>query len=467
MASKSLRAELLIWLMAPLATVALLDAWLTYERAISTATLVQERLLLGSARMIAEQIHFSDGAFEVTIPPAALELFVAEKPDRVFYRVSASDGRLLSGYFEMETPAQLPSPEHWSFFDTELRNERVYAVVFSQPVLEPGASGPVSIQVGQTLANRHALAREVWQHAVREQMLMLALVALLVGMGLRRGLAPVMALRDAMSKRRPETLTPVDERPVPSELRPLVNAMNEYIGRLTRHMMARSRFIADASHQLRTPLTVLNTQVSYALRSKDAKLKDEALLGMRKGVRNGIRLVNQLLAYTEVESDIGMQPQLGAVDICEVSRSVLEELALLAQENRIDLGFETSSPKLWAPGTTHLLHNLIANLVDNALRYVPAGGEATVRLEPGANGGVILQVEDNGPGIAEADRERAFERFCRLQSDDIDGCGLGLAIVREIATSCGATVKLATPGSGRGLLAIVAFPPIRPSDPHR
>ncbi len=454
----SLRTQLLVWLILPLAATGVFDAWSNYRSSADTAVVIQEQLLTGSARMIGQQINFADGAFVVQIPPAALELFVAgDYRDRVYYRVTSPDGLLLSGYYEMEAPKHKPLAEQSIFFDTLMRDEPVHAVAYGQHVVG-GPAGPVIIEVGQTLKARAALTRAIWKNEIREQLVMLAIVFLFLWFGLRRGLAPILALRDHMLRRKPGTLETLDEQRVPTELRPLVAALNDYVGRLNRHMSAHSRFIADASHQLRTPLSVLNTQVTYALRNEDSLLKDEALHGMRKGVQSGIRLVNQLLALTEAEAGTGPEIPKQIIDISQAAREAVEAHALAAEAKQIDLGFEPPKSAACVYATDHLLQILIGNLLDNALRYTQSGGIVTVTVDVQKNGAAQLRIEDNGPGIPESERDRVFERFYRISGAQLDGCGLGLAIVREVVNACEASIALSVPAQGSGLVVVVTFP---------
>jgi two-component system, OmpR family, sensor histidine kinase TctE len=219
-------------------------------------------------------------------------------------------------------------------------------------------------------------------------------------------------------------------------------------------MSAHSRFIADASHQLRTPLTLLNTQISYALRQEGAG-REEALRASQASVHHGMRLVKQLLSFTAVEGGSADAQPWERIDLVELATGVLERESWLAQERGIDLGFERDGAAA-TRGSHHLLAEMLANLVDNALRYTPTGGQVTVRvIEAGVAAEIV--VEDDGPGIPVADRERVFERFCRLENSKSDGCGLGLAIVREIALTHGAAVTLEDPASGHGLAVRVRF----------
>jgi len=458
---ESLRSQLLAWLLAPLALVAALDAWLTFRSAQETATIVQERMLLGAARVIGEQVHLEEGVIQVVIPPAALELFASPSRDRVFYRASGENGMLLSGYYDLALPPRLPGAEEAVYFDAVQRERPVHVVGFAQPVFAALDRGPVLIEVAQTLEGRDRLAREIWGMAVSRQLALLVLVGVLLWLGLRRGMAPLLELRDRVLERRPGSVDRLDETSVPTELRPLVLAVNDYAQRLDHHMSAHSRFIADASHQLRTPLTLLNTQVVYALRDARPAAREEALRAIHGSVQHGVRVVQQLLAWTM--ADAAQVPAMLPVDLAEVVRRVLEAHALNAQQRSIDLGFRGGDDSAVVRGQAQLLHELVANLVDNALRYTPAGGVVTAAVTRSGSQ-VTLCVEDNGPGIPQQERERVFERFYRLHDTVSDGCGLGLAIVREIARGHGARVNLSSPASGQGLVVDVVFANI--IEPH-
>jgi two-component system, OmpR family, sensor histidine kinase TctE len=453
----SLRSQLLAWLLAPLALVAGLDAWATDRSAQETATIVQERMLLGAARVIGEQVHLEEGVIQVVIPPAALELFASPSRDRVFYRASGENGLLLSGYYDLAVPPHLPRAEEAVYFDAVQRERPVHVVGFAQPVFAAPERGAVLIEVAQTLEGRDRLAREIWGMAISRQLALLVLVGVLLWLGLRRGMVPLLELRDRVLQRRPGSVDRLEESAVPAELRPLVVAVNDYAQRLDRHMSAHSRFIADASHQLRTPLTLLNTQVVYALRHDEPAAREEALRAIHASVQHGTRLVQQLLSWTMAEATEAKTPALAPVDLSEVVRRVLEAHALTAGQRGIDLGFRNSGDVAIVSGHAQLLQELVANLVDNALRYTPRGGVVTAGVVQ-SGGAVMLCVEDNGPGIPEAEHERVFERFYRLHDGASDGCGLGLAIVREIARSHRADVRLRSPVSGAGLVVEVAFP---------
>jgi two-component system, OmpR family, sensor histidine kinase TctE len=457
MVFNSLRAQLLAWLLVPLALYAVSSAWFTYGNAMETATVIQDRLLLGSARMIAEQVHYDDGAPQVVIPPAALELFQSSPSDRVYYRIASASGSLLAGYAELPLPPGSIDVEESVHFDAVFRGEPVRVVAFAQPLFAAAEKGPLLIEVAQTMQSHSALTRQIWAHTVRQQLLILALAVLMVLIGLHRGMLPILQLRERVQRRRPGALVPLDASAVPHELTPLVHAINDYVRRLDDYVSAHSRFVANASHQLHTPLTLLNTQVNYGLRSTDLAGKDDALRAIHEGVRHGIRVVNQLLTLSTAEAAIGHARRQHDVDLIEVVKHVLEESATAAQAKNIDLGFELYGGPAVVHAMPAMLHELVANLVDNALRYTPPGGVVTAIVETRKNVNV-LRIADNGPGIPLEERDHVFERFYRLRQDRSDGCGLGLPIVREIAIASGATVGLSDAPTGSGLVVTVTFP---------
>lgn len=452
----SLRAGLLAWVMLPLAGAVALDGWIVQREALHTATAVQDRLLLGSARIMAEQVRWEDGAFVDQIPPAALELFQAREADRVVYRITAANGRLITGDTELLLPAAEVVAEVPLHFDARVRDLAVRAVAYRQPVVGAPGVDSVLVEVAQTLNGRDAFARQLWSQSMAQQGLILGLTALLVLLGLRRGLRPLLRLRDAVRAREPGALQPLHVDGVATELAPLVEAINQYAQRLDHYTQAQQVFIQNAAHQLRTPFTVLQMQLSGALRAQHEAERVEALGAIRETVQQSVRLVNQLLtlsaAQAEARSDA---PETVALD--EVVPRVLEDLAGHAQARGIDLGFECEAPCPPVAAAALAAREIVVNLVDNAIRYTPAGGVVTARLRCMDPEHVQLTVEDNGPGIPAEMRERVFERFFRIDDSDCGGSGLGLPIVREFARRSGAEVALRTPDAGVGLAVDVNF----------
>ena len=453
----SLRGRLLAWVVLPLAGAVLVDGIISRGNAEATATVVQDRLLLGSARIVAEQLRFEDGAIQGRMPPAALELFQSNELDRVFYRVITGDGRTVSGYSELQLPDTSLQPEEPQFFDSVVRGQAVRAVAYLQPVLTETGIQPVRVQIAQTMQGHSRLAQSLWRAAMGQQLVTLALVALLVLVGLRACLRPLLRLRAAVLSRRPGSLQPLELHAMPTELLPLVDAINQYALHLEQHINSQKAFIQNAAHQLRTPLTLLTTQVSYAIRAPDGASPGESLTAIRSSVQQATRLVNQLLMLSAAEAHGCADPRGPKQSLDAVVRQVLEDLAGRAQAKRIDLGLEAVESDIEVAVDALSLREIVMNLVDNAIRYVHEGGIVTTRIAV-AEGRVVLTVEDDGPGIPVEQRERVFERFYRIDDRVSDGCGLGLAIVKEFTLRLGGRVSLRTPASGRGVAVEVEIP---------
>jgi two-component system sensor histidine kinase TctE len=457
---RSLRANLLAWVLLPLASSMAFDAWITYNNALDTASVVQDRLLLGSARSIAEQIRFENGLFQNQIPPAALELFQSTQPDRIYYRVTTGAGRLLAGYTALARPHIGLRGESPYFFNTTMHAAPVRAVALLQPVIGDPNAQPVMVEVAQTMHGHQQLADSLWMHAVRQQLLILALTMVFIVLGLNRGLQPLLRLRNLVNARAPGTLEPVQTQGMPAELAPLVDSINDYIRRLEAHARTQSVFVQNAAHQLRTPLALLNTQISFASRALDAAGRMESLTAARLTLQQTVRLVNQLLMLSAAEA-FGNDAQAdgsAANDMPTVVQQVFESLAHQALEKNIDLGFEATGTPRPVRAPPLALREILKNLIDNAIRYSDINGVVTVRFQLSERGSCIT-VQDDGPGIPAEFRERVFERFFRIDDHDSNGSGLGLAIVREFAAKVGATVRIATPPNGVGLAVTVQFAP--------
>lgn len=456
MMAYSLRERLLAWVMLPLVGAVAIDAWISHGSASATASVVQDRLLVGSARIVAEQLHDEDGVFQQPIPPAALELFDSSDIDRIYYRVTSESGQMVTGYGELALPSRKLQPETPLFFDSVVRDERVRVVAFLQRVMTDSGVKTAIVEIAQTMHGHEQLTTGLWLQAMVKQFVLLGLAAILILFGLRHGLQPLIRLRQAVLTREPGTELALETRVVPTELVSLVAAFNGYARRLDAHTVAQRTFIQNAAHQLRTPLTVLTTQVSYASRTADAISREESLTAIRHTVQQSVRLVNQLLTLSAAEAHESGATLMTSVRLDNVVRSVLEDLAAQAQAREIDLGFEMSAEIAVVQGHAVALREITMNLIDNAIRYTDPGGAVTSRIDVSA-AAVTLTVEDNGPGIPPEHREHVFERFYRVHDRDSGGCGLGLPIVREFASRMGASVRLGTPEQGRGLIVEVRF----------
>ncbi|HKT94888.1 MAG TPA: sensor histidine kinase [Paraburkholderia sp.] len=451
----SLRARLLLWLLVPLAAFVVVTGGESYDAARQTADLVQDHSLLDSARTIIEDVDWDNGSLSASIPPAALELFESPWQDHVFYKVLAGNGRLLGGAPDLPLP-RANTADAPAFYDTTYAGMPIRAVAYERMLYDSGRAERVMVIVGKTIASREAMINALWRPQLARQWLMLALVALLVPLGLTLELRPLMKLKDDVADREAVQLEPIRPDPLPSELRPIVEAINQCIARLKVHAAMQRQFIADAAHQLRTPLTLLTTQTQFASQcdAHDPALYD-ALKGVRRTSQKMAELTNQLLVLAQAESMAQSSPSQTRVDLTEVVSSVLEEMVQAAERRGIDLGAELADD-VHVAGNTGLLASLVSNLIDNAIRYTQPGGRVTAICRS-EGGEVMLQVVDNGPGIPAEARAHVFERFYRVAADT-EGTGLGLAIVHQVARSHGGSVSVAAGAARVGLVATVRLP---------
>lgn len=343
-----------------------------------------------------------------------------------------------------------------TFYDASYRGDLLRVVAIRQPLLGGTADESALIVVGETTIARDHMAADLWVHSLLQQGLLVVIVAVFVWFGLGRGLKPLLRLRDDVLERAPAELRPFSGEALQSELRPLVAALNQYVERLRSQIEAQRRFIANAAHQLRTPLTILATQAAYAIRSRNPTEKDETLEAIHGNARDMARLANQLLTLSSVEQGERGR-RIEQIDLVVVTRRALESQVSHALSRGMDLGFDPKPAQATMLGDATLIQELVVNLVDNALRYTPRGGVVKVGIED-VKEDWLLTVRDNGPGIPATERERVFERFYRVLGSDAEGSGLGLAIAREIAEGSGGSIYLEDAGGIGGLLVSVRLP---------
>jgi two-component system sensor histidine kinase TctE len=288
------------------------------------------------------------------------------------------------------------------------------------------------------------------------QFAIIPLAVLLVYRGLTRGLAPLTRLQKRIRRRRPGDLSPINTLGVPEEVRPVVVAFNDMMARLEQNLQAQQRFIADAAHQMRTPLTGLKMQTELALSESDPQQIHEFLQRIAQSTDRAVHLINQLLLLARAEASHEKVHAVGVVDLESLARTVTRDWVPRALAKNIDLGFEGEGWTLWIDGIPLLLSEMLNNLIDNAIKYTPCGGRVTVRIRAGEF--AVVEVEDTGVGIGSDERELVFERFYRVLGSSEAGSGLGLPIVREIAALHRASVQLRPNPGGRGTVAQIVVP---------
>ena len=459
--AESLRLQLLRWLLLPLLIVLSINAWFSNRAAVAVANMAFDRLLMASAEAIAEDVEVKDGEIAVDLPYAALELLESNIQERIFYRVVAPSGKTVTGYDDLPLPRADETPQLDStLYAARYRGEAIHLVALNKRLYGAGPQAPVIVIVAETGEARDALSHQILTEGLTRQSVLILASGLLVWLGLVRGLRPLNRLRSSITQRAPSDLSPIDPAEVQTEVRPLIEALNQHTARIERLLSGRQRFISDASHQMRTPLSEMRTQIEYSLRQNQPELSHRTLIDVHADVERLARLLSQLLLQARSDPDGLPGVRRDRVDLGDLARETSLEQVGAARRKAIDLSFEPAPKPAIVLGNGLLLRELIANLIDNAITHGRDGGSVAVRLLL-AEGWVTLEVEDDGPGIPDAERDQVFERFHRLAGTTAPGSGLGLSIVRDIGLSHGARIDLRTPASGRGLCVRVALPAAR------
>ncbi len=461
----SLRLQLLSGLLAPVMLIVGIDVAIASRNARAAANIVTDRTLYGAAKSIAEQIRDNSGQLEAVVPPAAIEMFESSERDLVYYQVFSPNGTLLVGYAELPTPPDVPSDGSPVYYDTRFRGADVRLVALRQPVPTSRAIREALVVVGETTRGRDALVARFSMQTAEQQVVLVALTFALLWFVLKNRLAALVRVGQEVAARKPDEFAPIPLERVYDELQPFTIALNRYMGRLGEQLEARKRFTANAAHQLRTPLTLLRTQAQFASTEAPSEFRP-VIAAILATTRQMTRLTNQLLLLSRAEAQRGRV--LGEpCDMTAIVREALVEHADAALAQGIDLAFEAESAEpIFVRGDALLLHEMIANLVDNALQYTPRGGSVEADLRA-RDGRCAITLADTGPGIPLEKRSAVFERFMRLASSDVAGSGLGLAIVKEIAAAFGGTVTIADAGSARGCTIVVDLPTVaRPASPN-
>ncbi|MBL0123146.1 MAG: sensor histidine kinase N-terminal domain-containing protein [Betaproteobacteria bacterium] len=454
----SLFNEMLDWMLAPLLLLWPLSAALTYIVGISLANDAFDRSLAYKTRALAEQTEWTNEKGEIRLRADLRALLADDESDAYFYRINRKNGEFLLGEPELPTTSTEPFPDrsHVVFRTVDFRETSV-RIAALEMVRGPAAESIV-VQVAESTEKRNALARDIMKGIVIPQMLVVPLMVLLMWVGLRRGAAPLKRLRDQVMARDVDDVRPLHAPDAPEEIAPLINSFNDLLARIEHEGEAQRRFIANAAHQLRTPLAGIKMQTELALRSVTMDEKLDALKRIAEGTERTAHLINQLLMLARMEGTATDALPLTAVDFRLIAREVVSAAYPHASCKHIDLGFDMPDSPVTVQGSADLLRELVINLVDNAIRYTPASGHITVRVIHGET--PQLEVEDDGIGIPPQERELVFERFYRVIRGQEPGSGIGLAIVREIALRHGANVTVVTPHGGVGSLFRVAFPRI-------
>ena len=445
----SLRRRLLLGLFVALAgigLVALSDAW---REAVETSNTASDRVLAGSVLAIAERVIVTEsGALEVDVPYVALEMLTSAAQDRVFYRVDGPEG-FITGYDTLPTGASEGEPR---FFDADFRGEPIRVALLQRAASSGTRAIPFTVTVAETTIARTQLAQTLIVRSAARLGILIAAAALILWFAVTLALRPLTRLSSAIARRSPSDLAPIDPN-VPREVRYLVDTVNSFMSRLGTAIDALRHFTGNASHQLRTPLTIVRTQIALAGRARTDESRAAALATADAAVVHAERIIAQMLVLARIDEAASDRLKSGSVDLAAIAEAETAAHVVAARAAGIDLGFETAGP---APmrGDAMLLNELVRNLIENALAYAGRGAEATVRLTTGDE--VVLEVVDTGPGVPVERLASLRRRFIR-GSDAGPGAGLGLPIIEEIATLFGGRLDIAS-APGAGFSVKVSFP---------
>ena len=452
---KTLRKQVLGWLFWPLLTLWSVSSVIDYDIANRFVNLAYDRLLLESALDIGRQVKVLQDRIYVDLPEIAVQMLQSRESGRLYYLVTGPRNEYITGEPDLPPPPD-PFSERVNYYDEHYQGRPVRIVTLRLP-LESGKSEMVMVQVAENRASRNEFARLILFRMVLPQLLLIVFAGLMLWYAVGRGLAPLETIRREVESRSHRDLSALPVENTPQEVRPLISAMNELLARLSLALASQQRFIADAAHQLRTPIAGLKTQTELALRQTPTGEAHDTLKQLRNATEQATHLVNQLLSLARAEPPAGRVQATERVELETLARGATTDWVPRALERNVDLGFDADSQQVHVEGDPFLLRELLNNLLDNAIRYTHPGGQVTVRVSTEA-GRPLLAIEDNGPGIPQNERAHVFERFYRVLGTGAEGCGLGLAIVREIAQSHGAEVELTPARGGTGTVARVVFP---------
>ena len=427
--NRSLKTEMLFRLVIPLILFVIFDAVLSYFVTLHYVDEAYDRWLLDSARSLTQEIKVRNGRVFVELPTAALEIFKWDEQDKTYFKITTSEQEILAG--DNFVPEPLNPEADWShpiYFNDKMYGEPVRVV--SMLVTLNETSEKVFVHVAETLNKRRTMMTDILLADLIPQLILILLTGVFLLTGLKKGLMPLHLLADKIAQRSSRDLSPIPETLIFREVRTLTDTINELLEALTQAIATQQRFIANAAHQLRTPLAGLKLQAERALREQDLSAMKPALQQIQNSADRMSHLTAQLLVLAKSEPVSG-DYELLPLDLVKLVKQACIDWVPKALQRSIELSFESPEESLYVRGDELLLKELIANLLDNAISYGYDHGNILVKVH--RHPLPCLTVEDDGPGIPDNEMNRVFERFYRIPGSPGNGCGLGLAIVKEIA----------------------------------
>ncbi|MBC7698577.1 MAG: sensor histidine kinase N-terminal domain-containing protein [Bacteroidia bacterium] len=447
--TNSIRQKLLNWLLILLLPLLLLGTISAYYLANYFANLAYDRALFRVVLALADQVEVKAGNMVVDFPDSTLDLIEYDKDDYIYYQIQDPDHHVVIGEEKLTLPKVMPASGQHLYYDAKFNNQLLRLVAFSLPLAGTtstaargaGAKANAIILIGETRTKREKMAHDIIAIMLIPQILLIVLVTFLVNLGIKRGLISLDKLKDLIARRLPTDTHPLEEQDAPQELQPLLHAMNDLLVKEKAAVDERRHFLANAAHQLKTPLAGLKIQAEAALRENDLDSVQHALQQISTGSHNLGRLANQLLSLARAEPESNLALAFSPLDLVALMTEVTADWVPKALEKDIDLGVNCTLRKFEMSGNAVLLQELLNNLIDNSIRYNQAYAKVTVSLFIDGDE-AVLAVYDDGVGIALHEQHKVFERFYRVLGTAANGCGLGLAIVREIAHQHQARVEL-------------------------
>jgi two-component system sensor histidine kinase TctE len=445
----SIRRRLMLWLIGPLTPLLIISLISDYHIAYRRSEEAFDYLLADSAMDIASHLHRNGNhGLQLDLSPQAEEVLRADNLDVIYFLVWNDQSGWIAGTKDLPRPDEPDAPT--TYFDATYQGKELRAVNYRIA----GDDGDTDIIVAETTHKRDRASRETVVAMIVPNLISVGATLLLIYFGVRFALRPLDHLRAEIERRSPEDLHTLALEPIPLEAKPLVKALNRLFELLLAASAAQRRFLTDAAHQLRTPLTAVQTQLDLLAMSPEETASPEHLRRIEAATARITHLVNQLLTLARSERTANLGHQIEPVDLPKLVEDSASTFLDRAIAKDIDLGFETATARV--KGIPWLLAEALGNLVDNALAYTPSGGRITVRCGMEAER-AFLEVEDSGPGIPEAQRALVLERFYRAPGSPGDGCGLGLAIVHEISRLHGASLVIADAAGGHGARMRIVF----------
>ncbi|SNZ07397.1 sensor histidine kinase [Cohaesibacter gelatinilyticus] len=450
----SLRRRLLLWLLIPLGLIALLALVDSYFNARQTANDAADRVLAGSVQAISERVFVNDsGQLEVDIPYVALDMLTSAAQDRVFYRIDGPDNEFVTGYRQLpvtlQKPQSLATRDAIQFDDTRYKRDKIRLAVMYTAASSGLRSIPFRVAVAETMIARQRLTQEILIRSALRQAVLVLSAAIIVWFAVTRGLRPLIKLEAAIGRRSPDDLRPILHH-VPHEVSGLVLRINDFMARLSSSIHALKNFTGNASHQIRTPLAIIRTQITLAQRADQMEDAKHALITCNHAISDAERTLSQLMLLARLDHSARDDIQRSEINLSQIAKTVTTSFVPPAHEAGFDLGFE-GEEDLICNGDEILISELLKNLIDNAIKHAKGGSEITVRVQSvkrDKQDYARLEVQDDGVGIPHeiANQMERFNHYVNLS----EGNGLGLAIANEIANLFKAKLAIQPIDAGEG-----------------